>query len=112
MTPPAPPRDSPAGRAFNDLRNLAKRQGRDPFEYYTLYALEGFLARMAASPQADHFVLKGGVLMAAFAARRQLRGSDLAGGDAGDPAEASGRHADGAWLPGSHGPGGEDRDSG
>lgn len=92
MTPPAPPRDSPAGRAFNDLRNLAKRQGRDPFEYYTLYALEGFLARMAASPQADHFVLKGGVLMAAFAARRPTRDIDVAAsGIPGDVSDVLGR---------------------
>ena len=92
MTPPAPPRDSPAGRAFNDLRNLAKREGRDPFEYYTLYALEGFLARMAASPQADHFVLKGGVLMAAFAARRPTRDIDVAAsGIPGDVSDVLGR---------------------
>ncbi|QXT64050.1 nucleotidyl transferase AbiEii/AbiGii toxin family protein [Tessaracoccus palaemonis] len=92
MTPPAPPRDSPAGRAFNDLRNLAKRQRRDPFEYYTLYALEGFLARMTASTQADHFVLKGGVLMAAFAARRPTRDIDVAAsGISGDVSDVMAR---------------------
>jgi len=31
-----------------------------------LYVLEGFLARLAASPLADRFVLKGGVLLAAL----------------------------------------------
>lgn len=75
---PAPARDTLAGRAYNDLRNLARRDGRDPAEYLTLYALEGFLARMAASEQAGDFVLKGGVLMAAFAARRPTRDIDLA----------------------------------
>ena len=40
MTPPSPSRDTPAGRAYNDLRNLARRQNRDPAEYMTLYALE------------------------------------------------------------------------
>lgn len=69
MTPP-PSRSTPAGRAYNDLRNLARRQGRDLAEYITLYALEGFLARLTASEVATDFVLKGGVLMAAFVDRR------------------------------------------
>lgn len=78
MTPPMPTRDTPAGRAYNELRNLARRDGRDPAEYFTLYALEGFLARLAASEQSDAFVLKGGVLLAAFAARRPTRDIDFA----------------------------------
>ncbi|PJI93315.1 nucleotidyl transferase AbiEii/AbiGii toxin family protein [Luteimicrobium subarcticum] len=75
---PNPTRDTPAGRAYNDLRNLAKAQGRDPAEYLALYALEGFLTRLAASGLRDDFVLKGGVLLAAFAARRPTRDIDLA----------------------------------
>ncbi len=75
---PNPTRETPAGRAYNDLRNLAKAQGRDPAEYLALYALEGFLTRLAASDQRDDFVLKGGVLLAAFAARRPTRDIDLA----------------------------------
>ncbi|MBM6621083.1 nucleotidyl transferase AbiEii/AbiGii toxin family protein [Micrococcaceae bacterium RIT802] len=63
---------------FNDLRNLAARTGRDPAEYYTLYALEGFLRRLTVSAFANDFVLKGGVLMAAFAGRRPTRDIDLA----------------------------------
>ena len=78
MTPPTPTRDTPAGQAYNDLRNLARREGRDPAEYFTLYALEGFLARLAVSERAGEFVLKGGVLMAAFAARRPTRDIDFA----------------------------------
>lgn len=78
MTPPAPSRDTPAGRVYNDLRNLARRQNRDPAEYITLYALEGFLARLTASESAADFVLKGGVLMAAFAERRPTRDIDFA----------------------------------
>lgn len=78
MTPPTPSRDTPAGRAYNDLRNLARRQNRDPAEYITLYALEGFLARLAASEAAADFVLKGGVLMTAFADRRPTRDIDFA----------------------------------
>jgi len=78
VTPPAPTRDTPAGRAYNDLRNLARRQKRDPAEYITLYTLEGFLTRLAVSEFAADFVLKGGVLMAAFAARRPTRDIDFA----------------------------------
>lgn len=75
---PTPRRDTLAGRAYNDLRNLAKRHRREPAEYFTIYALEGFLERLATSERADDFVLKGGVLMAAFAARRPTRDIDLA----------------------------------
>lgn len=78
MTPPAPTRHTPAGRAYNDLRNLARRHNRDPAEYITMYALEGFLTRLAASEFAADLVLKGGVLMAAFAERRPTRDIDFA----------------------------------
>jgi len=78
VTPPTPSRDTSAGRAYNDLRNLARKQKRDPAEYITLYALEGFLARLAASESAADFVLKGGVLMAAFTERRPTRDIDFA----------------------------------
>lgn len=85
---PTPTRDTPAGRAYNDLRNLARKHQRDVAEYLTLYALEGLLARLSASAQTPEFVLKGGVLMAAFAARRPTRDIDLrASGFANDVAE-------------------------
>jgi hypothetical protein len=42
-----------------------------------LYALEGFLARLAASAHTDKLVLKGGVLLAAFLVRRPTRDVDL-----------------------------------
>lgn len=74
---PVPSRETPAGRAYNDLRNLARRDRRDVGEYLTLYALEGLLARLAASTLSADFVLKGGVLMTAFAARRPTRDIDL-----------------------------------
>ena len=38
-----------------------------------LYALEGFLRRLASSDHRESFVLKGGVLLAAFDARRPTR---------------------------------------
>jgi hypothetical protein len=42
-----------------------------------LYVLEGFLARLAASAMRERFILKGGVLLAAFGSRRPTR--DVAG---------------------------------
>lgn len=39
--------------------------------------MEGFLARLAASDSRDRFVLKGGMLLAAFDARRPTRDVDL-----------------------------------
>ena len=74
---PTPTRDTPEGRAYNDLRNLAKHQGRDVAEYLALHALEGFLDRLTRSEYAHDLVLKGGVLMAAFAARRPTRDIDI-----------------------------------
>lgn len=89
---PAPPRDTPSGRTYNNLRNLARRQGRDVAEYLSLFALEGFLARLSASQYADQLILKGGVLMAAFSARRPTRDIDLsASGFPNDVVEAEGR---------------------
>ena len=64
-TPP-PTRATIAGRAFLDLRALAKASGRASDEYLRLYALEGFpFLRLAASANSQDFVLKGGVLLAA-----------------------------------------------
>jgi len=74
---PVPTRGTPEGRAYNDLRNLARRKGRDVAEYLALYALESFLDRLGRSVHSSDFVLKGGVLMAAFAARRPTRDIDL-----------------------------------
>jgi len=66
------------GRAYLGLRALAKKDGRTSAEYLRLYALEGFLARLARSPHADSFVLKGGVLLAAYDLRRPTADVDLA----------------------------------
>ncbi|TDC21524.1 nucleotidyl transferase AbiEii/AbiGii toxin family protein [Kribbella albertanoniae] len=43
----------------------------------TLYTLEGLLARIAGSGHRDDFVLKGGVLLAAFDLRRPTKDIDL-----------------------------------
>jgi hypothetical protein len=60
-----------------DLQNLARRTGRPTDELLQTYALEGFLARLAESDYADRLVVKGGVLLAAFGARRPTRDVDL-----------------------------------
>jgi hypothetical protein len=72
-----PRRDSAEGRAYLDLQAKAKVEHRPTDELLSLYALEGFLARLAASPHAAALVLKGGVLLAAFNARRPTRDVDL-----------------------------------
>ena len=51
------------------LQREAKAAGRTTAEYLRLYALEGFLLRLAHSPHRDRFVLKGGVLLAAYGLR-------------------------------------------
>ncbi|WP_328423967.1 nucleotidyl transferase AbiEii/AbiGii toxin family protein [Micromonospora sp. NBC_00389] len=74
-----PTRATVGGRAYLDLQNLARRTGRPTDELHQVYALEGFLARLSKSPYADKLVLKGGVLLAAYAARRPTRDVDLQG---------------------------------
>ncbi len=74
---PDPQHGTPAGDATIALRKLARQTGGDVQELMTLYALEGLLARIAISEYRDDFVLKGGVLLAAFAARRPTKDIDL-----------------------------------
>ena len=79
MTSTRPTRATLAGRIYLDLQNLARRSGRPTDELHQLYALEGFLARLAFSPYANRLILKGGVLLAAYQARRPTRDVDLQG---------------------------------
>jgi Nucleotidyl transferase AbiEii toxin, Type IV TA system len=72
-----PTRATVEGRAYLDLQNLARQQRRPTDELHQLYALEGFLVRLAASPHAERLVLKGGLLLAAYDARRPTRDVDL-----------------------------------
>lgn len=74
-----PTRGTVEGRVYLDLQNKARREGRPNAELQQLYVLEGFLARLAASPDRDRFVLKGGVLLAAFGTRRPTRDVDFQG---------------------------------
>lgn len=76
MTPP-PSRSTTGGRALLDLRAKAREEGRPTDELVVLYLLEAFLRRLAASPHRDAFVLKGGVLLAAFGDRRPTRDVDV-----------------------------------
>ncbi len=73
----APTRASTAGRAYLDLRNLARANQRPVDELQQLYILEAFLLRLTHSQYADRLVLKGGVLLAAFNERRPTRDIDL-----------------------------------
>ena len=75
--PSRPVRTHPDGRAYSDLRGQARRQGRPTQELLPLYVLERFPARLAASPYAGDFVLKGGMLLAALSARRPTVDVDL-----------------------------------
>jgi hypothetical protein len=65
-----PSRASEAGRAYLDLQNRARSERRSTQELLTLYVVERWLARLSASPYADRFVIKGGMLLAAYDARR------------------------------------------
>jgi len=73
----APTRANTAGRAYLDLRKLARENHRPVDELLQLYVLEAFLARLASSRFAEQLVLKGGVLLAAFDERRPTRDIDL-----------------------------------
>lgn len=73
----APTRASVAGRAYLDLRKLARDTHRPVDELLQLHVLEAFLSRLANSPLAEQLVLKGGVLLAAFDERRPTRDIDL-----------------------------------
>lgn len=72
-----PTRADAGGRAYLDLQNRGRREGRPTQELLVLYALERFLARLAASRHSGAFVLKGGMLLAAFDARRATVDADL-----------------------------------
>lgn len=74
---PHPQRGTTEGDAILALKKLARQTSGDVQELMTLYALEGLLARIANSEYRDDFVLKGGVLLAAFAARRPTKDIDL-----------------------------------
>jgi len=71
-----PTRGTSAGRAYLDLQNRARAEGRGTQELLTLYVVERWLARLSASPYRGQFILKGGMLLAAFDARRPTADMD------------------------------------
>lgn len=72
-----PTRETVAGRAYLDLQALARRSGRPTDELLVMYVLERFLYRLSLSEQRRRFILKGGMLLAAFGDRRPTRDVDL-----------------------------------
>lgn len=81
-----PTRADAGGRAYLEVQNLARRQGRSTQALLVVYVLERFLARLAVGPYADRFILKGGMLLAAWDARRAtVDGDFLARGVDVDP---------------------------
>jgi len=72
-----PTHGTPEGRAYLRLRALSRADGRATTEYFQLFTLEGFAARLAESTHRDRLVLKGGLLMSAFDYRRPTRDVDL-----------------------------------
>ena len=74
---PDPSNDHTAGEVYNQLRRLAREQGRATDELFQFYLLERFIYRWANSRLADRFVLKGGTLLAAYALRRATRDIDV-----------------------------------
>ena len=71
-----PTRSTAPGRAYLDLQRRARAEGRPTQELLTLYVVDRWLARLAVSPYAEQFVLKGGILLAAFDGHCQLEQSE------------------------------------
>lgn len=74
MTDPAEKRPN---QVLNQLNQLAREQRRPAAEIYTLYALERVLDRLGHTRYRDDFVLKGGVLLAAYRLRRPTSDIDM-----------------------------------
>lgn len=95
-----PTRETPAGRAYLDLQNRARRERRGTQELLTMYVVERWLARLSRSPYAEDFVLKGGMLLAALGNRRPTVDADaLARNMPTDQESVARRVADIAALP-------------
>lgn len=62
---------------YGKLQHAAREAGRNTQEFLVIYAMEGFLERLAQSDHRDNLVLKGGMLLARFDARRPTRDIDI-----------------------------------
>lgn len=95
-----PTRQTAAGRAYLDLQNRARRDGRGTQELLTMYVVERWLTRLSRSVHAEDFVLKGGMLLAAFGSRRPTIDADvLARNMSADQQAVAARVAEIAALP-------------
>ncbi|HEV7943757.1 MAG TPA: nucleotidyl transferase AbiEii/AbiGii toxin family protein [Solirubrobacteraceae bacterium] len=71
-------RTQSATRIFRQIQALARSDyGGNTNALLVVYAVEGFLRRLATSQYADKMTLKGGMLMAAMSARRITKDADL-----------------------------------
>jgi hypothetical protein len=70
---------TPGGRAYLELQRRARRDGVGTQELLVWYVHERFLCRVASSPHRDRLILKGGMLLVAFDARRATQDIDLLG---------------------------------
>jgi hypothetical protein len=86
-----PTRQTTTGRVYLDLRARARREGRPTDELFVLYVLERFLYRLSVSSQKSRFVLKGGMLLAAFDERRPTGDVDLLAANISNDAETISR---------------------
>ncbi|GAB3769215.1 nucleotidyl transferase AbiEii/AbiGii toxin family protein [Microlunatus parietis] len=97
-------RETEAGRAYLDLQNRARREHRNTQELLTLYIVERWLARLSKSAHTEQFVLKGGMLLATFDARRPTADADALARDmANDEATVIERILEIASLPDNDG---------
>ena len=87
-----PTNATPQGRAYLAVRRSAKIAGRTTAEYFRLYVLEGFLLRLSHSEHRSRFVLKGGVLLAAYALRRPTADIDVAAPNTSNDVDAVRRY--------------------
>lgn len=65
-------------RLQSAARSTASRHGiaAPTQEYLTRHVLESFLDRLTRTPHADDFILKGGILLAAYGVRRPTKDAD------------------------------------
>lgn len=68
---------STATKVYSDLQSLARMRGRATSEILTIYGLERFVDRLTRTEFRDDFVLKGGILLAAYQLRRPTRDIDM-----------------------------------
>ena len=64
-------------QTYRALQALARGMQRNTEELFILYGLERVLARLQTTRYRDDFVLKGGVLLAAYKLRRPTRDADM-----------------------------------